>query len=49
MIEDEKFDLHIRLKTGEKFLFEISQTDLEWLNKIIDISEIEYLKYEKVK
>ena len=49
MIEDEKFDLHIRMKSGKKYLFELSKTELDWLNEVINIFEIEYLKYEKAK
>ena len=48
MIEDKKFDLHIRMKSGRKYLFELSKTELDWLNEFINIFEIEYLKYEKV-
>ena len=49
MIEDEKFDLHIRMKSGRKYLFELSKTELDWLNEVINIFEIEYLKYERVE
>ena len=31
MIEDEKFNLHITMKSGRKYLFEVSGTDLDWL------------------
>ena len=67
MIEDEKFNLHITMKSGRKYLFEVSGTELDWLfdglfereksgsfqncgsNEVINIFEIEYLKYEEVK
>ena len=67
MIEVENFDLHIRMKSGRKYLFEVSRTELDWLfdglfereksgsfqnfgsNEVINILEIEYLKYEEVK
>ena len=66
MIEDEKFNLHITMKSGRKYLFEVSGTELDWLfdglfereksgsfqnfgtDEVINIFEIEYLKYEKV-
>ena len=66
-IEDENFDLHIRMKSGREYLFEVSGTELDRLfdglfereksgsfqnfgtDEVINISEIEYLKYEKVK
>lgn len=31
MIEDENFDLHIRMKSGRKYKFEVSGTELDWL------------------
>ena len=31
MIEDEKFNLHITMKSGRKYLFEVSGTELDWL------------------
>ena len=31
MIEDKKFDLHITMKSGRKYLFEVSGTELDWL------------------
>ena len=67
MIEVENFDLRIRMKSGREYLFEVSETELDWLfdklfereksgsfqnfgsNEVINIFEIEYLKYEKVK
>ena len=67
MIEVEKFDLHITMKSGREYLFEVSGTELDWLfdklfereksgsfqnfgsNEVINIFEIEYLKYEKVE
>ena len=67
MIEVENFDLHITMKSGREYLFEVSGTELDWLfdkmfereksgsfqnfgsNEVINIFEIEYLKYEKVK
>ena len=66
MIEDEKFNLYITMKSGRKYLFEVSGTELGWLfdwlfereksggfqnfgtDEVINIFEIEYLKYEKV-
>lgn len=67
MIEVENFDLHITMKSGREYLFEVSRTELDWLfdtlfereksgsfqnfgtDEVINISEIEYLKYEKVE
>ena len=67
MIEDKKFDLHITMKSGRKFLFEVSGTELDWLfdglfereksgsfqnfgtDEVINIFEIEYLRYEEVE
>ena len=67
MIEVENFDLHITMKSGRKYLFEVSRTELDWLfdtlfereksgsfqnfgsNEVINVFEIEYLKYEKVE
>ena len=65
MIEVENFDLHIRMKSGREYLFEVSGTELDWLfdklferesgsfqnfgtDEVINVFEIEYLKYEKV-
>ena len=65
MIEDENFDLHITMKSGREYLFEVSGTELDLLfdklferesgsfqnfrtDEVINIFEIEYLKYEKV-
>ena len=31
MIEVENFDLHIRMKSGREYLFEVSGTELDWL------------------
>ena len=31
MIEDEKFDLYITMKSGRKYLLEVSGTELDWL------------------
>ena len=31
MIEDEKFNLHITMKSGRKYRFEVSGTELDWL------------------
>ena len=31
MIEVEKFDLYITMKSGRKYLFEVSGTELDWL------------------
>ena len=31
MIEDKKFDLHITMKSGRKYLFEVSGTELDRL------------------
>ena len=69
MIEVENFDLHITMKSGREYLFEVSGTELDWLfdkmferesgsfqnfgtfgtNEVINVLEIEYLKYEKVE
>ena len=67
MIEIENFDLRIRMKSGREYLFEVSETELDWLfdtlfereksgsfqnfgsNEVINVFEIEYLKYEKVE
>ena len=67
MIEVENFDLHITMKSGREYLFEVSRTELDWLfdtlfereksgsfqnfgsNEVINVFEIEYLKYEKVE
>lgn len=67
MIEVENFDLHVMMKSGREYLFEVSRTELDWLfdglfereksgsfqnfgsNEVINIFEIEYLKYEEVK
>lgn len=66
MIEVENFDLHITMKSGRQYLFEVSGTELDWLfdtlfereksgsfqnfgtDEVINVFEIEYLKYEKV-
>ena len=67
MIKDENFDLHITMKSGREYLFEVSGTELDLLfdkmferesgsfqnfgtivDEVINIFEIEYLKYEKV-
>ena len=31
MIEDKKFDLYITMKSGRKYLLEVSGTELDWL------------------
>ena len=31
MIEDKKFNLYITMKSGIKYLFEVSGTELDWL------------------
>ena len=31
MIEDKVFDLYITMKSGRKYLFEVSGTELDWL------------------
>ncbi len=31
MIEDENFDLYITMKSGRKYIFEVSETELDWL------------------
>ena len=31
MIEDEKFDLYITMKSGREYLFDVSGTELDWL------------------
>ncbi len=31
MIEDENFDLYITMKSGRKYRFEVSGTELDWL------------------
>lgn len=67
MVEDEKFDLNIIMKSGRQYLFEVSGTELDWLfdtlfereksgsfqnfgtDEVINVFEIEYLKYEKVE
>ena len=70
MIEVENFDLHIMMKSGREYLFEVSGTELDRLfdklfereksgsfqnfgtfgtNEVINVLEIEYLKYEKVE
>ena len=66
MIEDKNFDLNITMKSGRKYSFEVSGTELDWLfdtlfkcesgsflnfgtDEVINVSEIEYLKYEEVK
>ena len=67
MIEIENFDLHITMKSGRQYLFEVSGTELDWLfdtlfereksgsfqnfgtDEVINVFEIEYLKYEKVE
>ena len=66
MIEVENFNLYIRMKSGREYLFEVSETELDWLydkmferksgsfqnvgtNEVINIFEIEHLKYEEVK
>ena len=64
MIEIENFDLHITMKSGRQYLFEVNGATLARLldtlieresgsfqifgDGVINISEIEYLKYEKV-
>ena len=65
MIKDENFDLHITMKSGREYLFEVSRMELDWLfdklferesgsfqnfgtDEVINVSEIEYLKHEKV-
>ena len=64
MIEDENFILHVTMKSGRKYSFEVSGTELDWLydkmferesgsfqnfgtDEVINIFEIEYLKYEE--
>ena len=66
MIEDKNFNLYMTMKSGRKYLFEVSETELDWLfdtlferesgsfqnfgtDEVINVSEIEYLKYEEVK
>ena len=66
MVEDEKFDLNIIMKSGRQYLFEISGTELDWLfdkmferesgsflnfgtDEVINVFEIEHLKFEKVE
>ena len=67
MIEVENFNLHITMKSGREYLFEVSETELDWLfdrlfereksgsfqnfgtDEVINVFEIEYLKYEKVE
>ena len=66
MIEDKNFDLNITMKSGRKYRFEVSGTELDWLfdtlferesgsfqnfgtDEVINVSEIEYLKYEEVE
>ena len=67
MIEDENFNLYIRMKSGREYLFEVSGTELDWLfdrlfereksgsfqnfgtNEVINIFEIEYLRYEEIE
>lgn len=66
MIEDKKFNLRITMKSGRKFQFEVSGTELDWLfdtlfkcesgsfqnfgtGEVINIFEIEYLRYEEVE
>ena len=67
MIEDENFILYITMKSGAKYRFEVSGTELDWLfdtmfereksgsfqnfgtDEVINVFEIEYLKYEKAE
>ena len=69
MIEDKNFNLYMTMKSGREYLFEVSETELDWLfdklferesgsfqnfgtfgtAEVINVSEIEYLKYEEVK
>ena len=66
MIEDKNFDLNITMKSGRKYRFEVSGTELDWLfdtlferesgsfqnfgtDEVINVSEIEYLKYEEAE
>ena len=66
MIEVENFNLYITMKSGIKYMFEVSETELDWLfdkmferesgsfqnfesNEVINILEIEYIKYEEVE
>ena len=64
MIEVENFNLHITMKSGRQYLFEVNGVTLARFidtlieresgsfqifgDGVINISEIEYLKYEKV-
>ena len=64
MIEDKNFNLYMTMKSGREYLFEVSETELDWLfdklferesgsfqnfgtDEVINVSEIEYLKYEE--
>lgn len=66
MIEDKNFDLNITMKSGRKYRFEVSGTELDWLfdtlskcesgsfqnfgtDEVINIFEIEYLRYEEIE
>ena len=66
MIEDKNFDLYITMKSGIKYLFYVSGTELDWFydkmferesgsfqnfgtNEVINVFEIEYLKYEEAE
>ena len=66
MIEDKNFNLYMTMKSGRKYLFEVSETELDWLfdtlferesgsfqnfgtDEVINVFEIEYLKYEEVQ
>lgn len=65
-LEAPTFDLNITMKSGRKYSFEVSGTELDWLfdtlskcesgsfqifgtDEVINIFEIEYLKYEEVE
>ena len=65
MIEDKIFNIYMTMKSGIKYMFKVSETELDWLfdkmferesgsfqnfgtDEVINVSEIEYLKYEEV-